>query len=669
MARPVELRGKGSRFILLATVFLVVTGLYFGKEVLIPIALAVLLSFLLTPAVRWLEKMHLPRAAATLIVVLIGVAAVGSVGVLVYKQFISVLEQLPSYEGELRTKFQGLRGHGGLFRKAEQEIKSIGATSQPATTQSTQPSAAQAQPEAGKAPADPKVGKNPSAAPPARTDENPLPVRVVPPTEAPLAMVRDYASTVLDPLFTGFLVLILVIFMLLTREDLRDRIIRLVGHGRLNLTTTALDDAGKRISRYLGALAIVNALYGATVAGGLWAIGRFFGHGHGFPNVLVWGLLVGLLRFVPYVGIWIGASVPMLLAFALFPGNAVFFAVLCLILALEIGVSQAIEPYWYGASTGMSALAVLISAVFWTWLWGPIGLLLSTPLTVCLVVMGKYIPQLEFLEILLGDEPVLPPHTRIYQRLIADDEDEATDLARELLENQRLEQVYDDVLLHVLVMAEHDRARDRLDEPKLAAIQQGVRNMVEELAEEDRARRVRLAAADTEGAAKDQPKTEQPGERPEQLHRPGLPKDCTINVLCLPAKGASDEIVALMLAQLLELRGYCASAGSQDLLASEMVEKIEKEKIEIVCVSAMPPSAIAHSRYLCKRIHARFPDIHMLVGVWMSKADPAQMKRRIACDESVQVVTTLSQSQDEIDQITHRVNVETQPAATAPTPS
>jgi predicted PurR-regulated permease PerM len=659
MARPVELRGKGSRFILLATVFLVVTGLYFGKEVLIPIALAVLLSFLLTPAVRWLETIRLPRVAATLIVVLIGVAAVGSVGVLVYKQFISVLEQLPSYEGELHTKFQSLKGHGGWFRKAEQEIKSIGATSQPAITQSTQPSVATALPDPAKPPAAPIAGQVP-------TNENPLPVRFVPPTESPLTMIKDYASTVLDPLFTGFLVLILVIFMLLTREDLRDRIIRLVGHGRLNLTTTALDDAGTRISRYLGALSIVNALYGATVAGGLWAIGRLLGHGHGFPNVLVWGLLVGLLRFVPYVGIWIGASVPMLLAFALFPGNAVFFAVVCLFLALEIIVSQAVEPYWYGASTGMSALAVLISAVFWTWLWGPIGLLLSTPLTVCLVVMGKYIPQLEFLEILLGDEPVLPPHVRIYQRLIADDEDEATDLARELLEKQRLETVYDEALLHVLVMAEHDRARDRLDEQKLAAIQQGIRNMVEELAEEDRARRVRKAAADTEDVAKDQPQTEQPGERPEPLHRPNLPKDCTINVLCLPAKGKSDEIVALMLSQLLELRGYCATAGSQDSLASEMVETIEKERTEIVCVSAMPPSAIAHSRYLCKRIHARFPDIHMLVGVWMSKADPAQMKRRIACDESVHLVTTLSQAQDEIDQITHRVNVESQPAPETP---
>jgi hypothetical protein len=242
-----------------------------------------------------------------------------------------------------------------------------------------------------------------------------------------------------------------------------------------------------------------------VTAGGLWVIGHFLGGGQGFPNVLVWGILVGLFRFVPYVGIWIGASFPLLLSFALFPGNAVFFATLGLFIALEIVVSQFVEPVWYGQSTGMSPLAVLVAAVFWTWLWGPIGLLLSTPLTVCLVVMGKYIPQLQFLDILLGDEPVLPPHVRVYQRLIAGDEEEAIDLARELLDDKPLDKLYDDVLIPTLALAASDHHRGRLDDARLEFIRQGMRNIVEEMGDEQKAREVRQAAAQTEQTAKDQP--------------------------------------------------------------------------------------------------------------------------------------------------------------------
>jgi hypothetical protein len=440
------------------------------------------------------------------------------------------------------------------------------------------------------------------------------------------------------------------------REDLRDRVIRLIGHGRLNVTTQALDEAGSRISRYLGALAIVNGAYGATIAGGLWAAGHFFGHGHGFPNVLVWGLLVGLFRFVPYIGIWIGASFPLLLSFALFPGSAVFFTVLGLFVALEIGVSQFVEPYWYGASTGMSPLAVLVAAVFWTWLWGGIGLLLSTPLTVCLVVMGKYVPGLRFLDVLLGDEPVLPPHVRFYQRLIAEDEEEATDLASDMLKDHSLEQVYDDMILPALLLAEQDHHRERLEAHRLAEIQQHVREIVEELGDESRAKRVRQAAEETEQAAKDQ----SPG-RDLPKPRPPLPKDCSITVLSLPAKGVTDELVAIMLTQLLDLRGYCAASGTADQLASEMVERVETERAQLVCVSAMPPAAVAHARYLCKRIHARFPEINMIVGVWHAKQDPDRLKARIACEDSVRLVTRLAQAQEQLDQLARSVAL--QPAA------
>jgi predicted PurR-regulated permease PerM len=637
MAQPVELGNKGSRFIVLASTFLVIAGLYFSREVLIPLAVAILLSFVLTPLVSWLERVGLPRPASVLIVVLIGVGLLAIIGYVVGRQFVSVMDQLPNYQGELRTKLANIRSHGHFFKKLENEAQSLsadaGAATKPAAT----------------APAGTQTAPRPPATQP--SDENPLPVRIVEQSTS-LTAVSNYAGTFLGPLADAGLVLVLVIFMLYGREDLRDRMIRLVGHGRLNLTTKALDEAGSRISRYLGALAIVNTCYGICVSLGLWGIGHLFGEGHTFPNVLVWGLLVVLFRFVPYIGIFIAAAFPLLLSFALFPGSAVFLATIALFAVLEVTVSQFIEPYWYGASTGMSALAVLIAAVFWTWLWGPAGLLLSTPLTVCLVVIGKYVPQLQFLDILLGDEPVLPPHMRVYQRLIAGDEDEAQELLEAEHKERPLLEVYDEVLVPALALAELDHHRGSLDGEQIAFVRQSMRGIIEELGEQERQMRLTDAAARTEQEAKDQPSV--PGRPPP---RPSLPRDCAVKVLLLPAKNESDEIVCLMLLQVLELRGYCAITTGVDSLASEMVELIESRKADLVCVSAMPPAAVAHARYLCKRVHLRFPDMRMVVGLWTAKGDLRKAKLRIACAESVPVVTTLAQAEHEIDQMAQPILV------------
>jgi predicted PurR-regulated permease PerM len=659
MARPAEIDNQGSRLVVLVSVSLVIAGLYFGREVLIPLALAILLAFLLSPPVRWLQKLRIPRTPATLVVVCIAMALIVGTGYLVGKQLTSVIRQWPSYQGELQNKIASLKSHGGFFRKAEQEIHSL---NQAATT-TTQPVAAGGLDKLAPPGNPPDSGVNNALLagnaalagnappPPAKqpATETPVPVRVVSDQTAP-QMVLQYAETVFSPLATAALVFVLLIFILLTSDDLRDRMIRLFGHGRLNLTTQAMDEAGTRISRYLGALAVVNTAYGICVAIGLYAIGRFLGHGTAFPNVLVWGLLVGLFRFIPYLGIWIGAAFPILLSFALFPGSTVFFAVLAMFIALEVVVGQFIEPYWYGSSTGMSALAVFVAAMFWTWLWGPIGLLLSTPLTVCLVVMGKYVPQLQFLDIILGDEPVLPPHIKIYQRLVAGEEEEAADLAREMIEKQSLESVYDEVLIPALAIAEQDHHRDRLNSQKLAFVHQNLRDVVEELGEEARVRIGKETAAKTKGGA-----TEEKSDQAPIVTRPPLARDCSINVLCLPAKTESDEIVAIMLAQLLELRDFCASAGSTESLASEMVELIETQKADIVCISAMPPAAVAKSRYLCKLIHTRFPEIGILVGIWLSKADPDKIARRVACAERVLLATTLARAQDQIDQMVHPI--------------
>ena len=636
MARTFELNSKGSRFIVIVSAFLIIAGLYFGREVLIPLAVAILLSFVLTPLVSLLERLRLPRLASVLVVVCIGVGIVAIIGYVVGRQIVSVVDQLPNYQGELRTKLASLRSHGHFLKRLETEAQTIGAdvgaSTKPATT----------------APA--KTAPAPQAPVPA-SDENPLPVRFVQQT-TPFQVIRDNAGAFLSPLTDAGLVLVLVVFMLYTREDLRDRMIRLIGHGRLNLTTKALDDAGSRISRYLGALAIVNTCYGAVMSLGLWGIGHFFGRGHAFPNVLVWGLLVALFRFVPYIGIFIAAAFPVLLSFALFPGSAVFFATIALFAALEITVSQFIEPYWYGASTGMSALAVLIAAMFWTWLWGPAGLLLSTPLTVCLVVIGKYVPQLHFLDILLGDEPVLPPNVRVYQRLIARDEEEALELAEAEHKNHSLLEVYDQLLLPALALAELDHHQGALDEEQIGSVRQSMREIVEELGEQERRQRMTEAAARTEQQAKDQPVA--PARTPP---RPSLPRDCAVNVLLLPAKTESDEIVCLMLLQILEMRGYCVSTSGSDALASEMVDLVESRKTDVLCVSAMPPAAVSHARYLCKRVHLRFPEMNMVVGLWTARGDMRKAKMRIACAETVPVLKDLAQAEHEIDQMAQPILV------------
>jgi predicted PurR-regulated permease PerM len=641
MPRPVELKGKGSRLIVMASAALVIAGLYFGREVLVPLAVAILLSFLLSPLVTWLERIKLPRILAVLIVMATCVGIVGVLGYVVGRQFVSVAEQLPSYQGELRTKLANLRRSGHFFKKLENDAKSIadvGAASRPAT--------APAQSTAAK-PA-------PAAAAPAVTqpsDENPLPVRIVQ-QSSPLEEVRNYSGSLLGPIADAGLVLVLVVFMLYGREDLRDRMIRLVGHGRLNLTTKALDDAGSRISRYLGALAIVNTVYGILLAAGLIGIGHLFGKGHTFPNVLVWGLLVALARFIPYIGVWIAAAVPLLLAFALFPGSAVFFASVAWFAALEITVSQFVEPYLYGASTGMSALAVLISAVFWTWLWGPIGLLLSTPLTVCLVVIGKHVPQLQFLDVMLGDEPVLPPDVRVYQRLIAGDEEEAKTLLESLHEENSLLQVFEEVLVPALALAELDHHRGTLEEGCIEFVRQAMRGFIEELGENEHRMREEGKAnppQHQDGAGNGKPTRPPPP--------PNLPRDCMVNVLLLPARNESDEIVCLMLHQILELRGYSAMTIGVNALASEMVEMVQSKRADLVCVSAMPPAAVAHARYLCKRIHQRYPDAKMVVSLWTARGDIRRAKMRIACAESVPVVTSLAHTEREIDQMAQPILV------------
>jgi methylmalonyl-CoA mutase cobalamin-binding subunit len=399
-------------------------------------------------------------------------------------------------------------------------------------------------------------------------------------------------------------------------------LIRLVGRSQLTMTTQALDDAAERMTRYLTAQSLLNAGVGIAVCVSLWLIGVI--NHKPFPNPALFGLLAALLRFVPYIGIWIAAGIPLLLSMAVYSGFGVTVEVLGAYVGIEVVAANVFEPVLFGSSTGITGLAVLVSVTFWTWLWGPVGLVLSTPLTVCVVVIGKYVPALSFLNILLSDEPALEPRDRIYQRLLAGDEGEARKLIDEFSHKAPLEEVYDSLLIPVLETAERERHEGNLDEEQLAAIRREIRKIVGELGKP-------VAEA-----------------RPEA--RETLPRGASVSVLCLPAHDESDQIAGEMLAQLLELRGYAVETVSVEQLTSEMVDTAQKSRTDLVCISALPPAAIRHVRYLCKRVHERMPGAEMIVGMWTMLAD-GRLKERVACAQNVQVVGNLRDALAQAHQI------------------
>jgi hypothetical protein len=353
----------------------------------------------------------------------------------------------------------------------------------------------------------------------------------------------------------------------------------------------------------------------------------------------------------------IGAAFPLAIAFGFFHTNSVFLVALAMFVGLEIFVSQFIEPLLYRSSTGISALAILVSAVFWTAVWGPIGLLLSMPLTVLLAVMGKYVPQLKFLDILLGDEPVLDPPERIYQRLLALDQEEAVELAQQYAKEHSTEALYDEVLIPVLTMSTHDSHRGKLDDRRQRFIHKSLRVIVEELGEKQPLPPVPLS--------EEPPKIQTPGEEklaellPEPtgkapqpiVVRRQVPPGCTVNVLVSPAGEEADEIAGLMLAQLLVLRGYCAQVASASSLVGEVLAMVQQQQAHVVCVSAMPPGSVARARYLCKRLHEKYADLRIIVGLWAFSGDMALTTSRLALRAPGQLVINLREAQEHIDNL------------------
>ncbi|MHB9068589.1 MAG: AI-2E family transporter, partial [Pirellulaceae bacterium] len=430
---------------MLASIAVVIAALYLAKGVLIPLTLAVLLSFLLSPVCDWLERHKLSRIPAVLVTAFLGFAVLGVALWIAVVQMTELAPKIPEYQGNIQAKLHSVNAYFvSALSKVTKTAEDMGQDLPPAE----------------------------SADGPRGTAEWPYSVRVLSSPASPLQVLGKTFGTLVEVLGVAGIVIVLVVFFLVRREDLRDRFIRLIGQGHLTLTTQMLEDAATRVSRYLSMLFLINAIFGIAVGIGLYLIG--------VPNAILWGILATTLRFIPYIGPWIAAAMPIGLSLAVSTGWVPPILTIGLFVALELFSNNVMEPWLYGRHTGMSAVAVLVAAVFWTWLWGIAGLLLATPLTVCLLVIGKHVPQLSFLDILLGNEPVFEPTKRVYQRLLAGDQEEAAELIEDNLKERPLVEVYDTLLIPALALAEIDWHNGEIDEGRHNFILQSLREIIRE---------------------------------------------------------------------------------------------------------------------------------------------------------------------------------------------
>jgi predicted PurR-regulated permease PerM len=572
---------------MLASIAVVVAALYLAKGLLVSLTLAVLLSFLLSPGCDWLERRRLGRIPTVFITVLVGFALLGAVVWTAVIQMNDLAPKMPEYQDNIQTKLQAVNNYfiaalSKVTRSAEDIQQNL-----------------------------PKEEK---AEGPQGTQERPYSVRVLSPTASPLQVLGGTFGTLIESLGSAAIVFVLVVFFLLRREDLRDRFIHLVGKDQVTVTTPMLEDAAKRVSRFLSMLFLVNFTFGVAVGIGLYLIG--------LPFAILWGILAATLRFVPYIGAWIAAAAPIGLAMAISTGWWAPILTFGLFGVLELFCGNILEPWLYGKGTGVSAVAVVVAAVFWTWLWGVPGLLLATPLTVCLLVIGKHVPQLAFLDILLGNEPVFEPRRRVYQRLLAGDPEEATELVDDDLENKPLVEVYDTLLIPALALAETDWHHGELDESRHKFILQSLKEMIDERGE---GQQEVQAKEDTEGGISPRPR-----------------------ILCLPAHDQADEIAGMMLAQLLATDECLVQSVSFTGAAGELVDLVERFKPDVVCISATPPAAVLHARRLCKHVRGRFPGAPVVVGLWNEQRDLSKVKTRIGGGATTHVVATLAEAQGQV---------------------
>lgn len=572
----------------LAAGALLVTVLSLAQTFFVPLALAAMMGFILISPVAALERRGLHRLIAVTLVVLLVLGAAVGFGYVVSRQFKDFASHLPQYSKSIKAKIATLReARKGAIEKIQETVAAAShefakkegtGTTDPATQE--------------------------GAAAPGTQVQSAI---VVPSEPSDVERLRLMLTPILASIATAGVVLILVIFILMQREDVRNRVIHLVGRGRVTVTTRTLDEAGHRISNYLFSQSVVNAAFGTCIAAGLLLIG--------VPYALLWGMTAAVLRFVPYLGSLLAMLMPAALAFVGSPGWGPTIETVALFLALDGFTAYVFEPVWIGTRTGVSSLALLISAIFWTWLWGPVGLLLSTPMTVCLAVVGKHIPELEFLAVLLGDEPPIEPDVTFYQRILAGDEDGASEILEQEISRDTREHVFDRVVAPALLLTERERLRGEISYDE----RQFVMNTLLEILR---------TSADTVAQGEDSGD----GDLVPQ-HR----------ILGVPARSASDHLALEMLRQL-GLRTWQVDQLSTTALVSEVLLAIDETPPDVMIVTALPPGGLSRVRHLCKRVHERFPDLPILILRAGANADAGRVARDPTSDGRIRVATSFTEA-------------------------
>jgi predicted PurR-regulated permease PerM len=594
-ARP-DLRSSShsetSSLIAFGAVVLIIASLYWAQSVLIPIALSIMLTFLLSPVATALERTGLGRLPSIILIVLLTFSLLATVGWVVAIEFTSLGNELPKYTDNIRQKISDVRGagKGGALENVQKAIDQVKEEIQKKE--------------------EPRTNK-----------EKPSQVIVQPQESSRFWPIPLVSTAMLEPLAAAGLVIVLVVFMLVQREDLRNRLIRLVGYGRLTVTTQAMEEAGQRISRYLLMQTIVNSSFGLAVGLGLYFIG--------LPYAIVWGFLATVLRFIPYVGTFAATIMPTALSLAVFQGWLWPIFVVGLFSFLELLNNMVLEPLLYSESAGVSGVGLLVAIAFWTWLWGPVGLVLATPLTVCVVVLAKYVPWLDFIGVLMSDQPAMESKISYYQRLLAMDQAEAAEIAEEHLKNHPRELIFDAVLIPALSYARRDRELGRLTEDGEQFVFRATREIVEDL---------NSLMPESSPATPDSVKTATIVE-----NNPVIPlKNC---VLGCPARDEADEVALHMLTQLFDSTRYEVEVISDALLTSEVVGLIADRSPAVVLIATVSRGGMTHARYLCKRLRARFPHLKIVIGRWGLGSEDSNSVALAGADR---VGTTLIETRDQI---------------------
>ena len=577
-AAPISVAGTRPdrpAFFWLATVALLVAILARAEALIVPVALAIVVAFALGPAVKRLENV-LGRGAAVAVVVFVALAGVAAFGLLLERQLVDLAAQMTKYSDSMGKKLVALRGSddgglSGLSKSLDRLVHNL----------------------------DEQVAANQGA----------RPVRVVPAEATATERIESVIAPAAAPAARALIVLVLVIFLLIKREDVRDRFIRLIGRGHVTLTTRTLDEAGDRISRFLAHQSAINGAFGVVIASGLFWIG--------VPYAPLWGFVAAILRFVPFVGTVLAMGLPAALAFAQFPGWWQTVATLALFLGLDAVTGYVVEPIVIGGKTGVSSIAMFGSAIFWSWVWGPVGLVLSTPLTVCLAVLGKHVPRLSFLAVLLGDEPALEDELILYHRVLSGDDEEAQEILDKRLRAARRGQVFDEVVIPALLLAARDRARSEITESDHQGVLRTLRALV-----------------DVVPNAPHEPRTPAPADE-------AAPREAPRHIVGVSARSATDETIWDMWTQLFDATKVVVESVGSAYLGADILPAGQAEPPDLVVVLSIPPGGLAQARYICRRLRAKFPATPILVirpGVQENGKESAQ---RLIEDGVNQVAFTL----------------------------